>query len=265
MEKLLASLTNLGYEFFGIFLPGLGVWVAVVAIWYSAGDALDVITDGVVPTLHLGAVLDHVDRLTSTAGACVFVFFVAIAYFFGHMLKWLSRSGPPMPETATTWQRFWRTLRLRPYKSKENFHSENLGIWYSRLAKKYAGDVGPIKWTAFYPIARMRIVYHSKPSLIATFQNKYTLHRSLSVLSSLVFWLTMVVAILSVFFVAAQPRWPLLALLVAASLSAVYGFGSSYEYAWKLWGDALISEAYAIEFLEKNEEHGDPGGVREDD
>ena len=42
------------------------------------------------------------------------------------------------------------------------------------------------------------------------------------------------------------PDWFFLAALALGSLLVVRGFSRSYNYFWTLWGDTIVTEAYAL-------------------
>ena len=52
MDALIGKLTNLGYEFFGILLPGTLAVLMWSLLWIAAADVVPWMTGGAVPELR---------------------------------------------------------------------------------------------------------------------------------------------------------------------------------------------------------------------
>lgn len=86
----------------------------------------------------------------------------------------------------------------------------------------------------------------SEPSLVTNYQNKYTFHRSLAVLFSLLAWISL---LSFVFHFCEYREWWFL-VTGAISLSLLRLFSGSYLHFWTLLGDAVIAELL-VEFSRK--------------
>lgn len=248
MDKLISSLTNLGYEFFGVLLPGFATTIALLAMWYIAGDIPTLLSDGDIPPLTLAAI----DMGLNEHGAAIVVMLVCLSYFLGHSLKWASRGGRQLSRN-NAWTRLICTLKFRPPRPAQSYH-EGLSNLLPPIASFYGKPSGTeLEWRALYQIGKTRILQSGKSSLLPTYQSKYTLHRSLAVMAAAMFWLTVAIGVagmvLAFASASSSPRWGLLPLSIVMSVGGMHGFGASYEYTWKLWGDSVIGEAYALELL----------------
>ena len=262
MDSLIGKLTNLGYEFFGIFLPGALAVLMWSLLWVAAADVVPWMTMGAVSELTLPEAMDAIARAIEWSAFVSVLLMVVLAYFVGHLLTWVARGGK-RHEQVRIRDHLKGTLRLRPPK-QPSYDLELKPAW-EWAGEQLLGKKLKPSWSLFYPAAKSYLLQKRIPSLVTTYQNKYTLHRSLAVAAALTAWGTLFVAvfaILSLFLAkiigaqAAEPHWFATVVIAAGSLFAVWGFSSSYLYNWTLWGQYLITETYvALRVEEAHEKH----------
>jgi hypothetical protein len=253
LDQLLAKLTNISYEVFGVFVPGVVLILFGIFGWWCLGPVAGFWSQGFLPTAELVAFSSFLNLLNEGVQVGM-VFFVAIAaYFCGHLLHWLSRRGG-REDKISDWKRVRTALIFRVSKPATNFH-ESLGSLFQE-AKSLLGLMPDAEWREYYPIAKSYLALSLQSSLAPTYQTKYTLHRSITIAAVVWFWGTIVGILLSFIaiwlFNAASPKWiPLIGSLIA-SITLVWGFSGSYRYNWLLWGDTLISEVYMLKKVEND-------------
>lgn len=174
------------------------------------------------------------------------------AYFLGHSLHWAARSPKkPVPKPASV-RRVWLCLCFSIPKPEHSFEPKLTPLFEE--CKSFLGLGASAEWRQYYPLAKCYLVANLQTSLVSTYQNKYTLHRSLTAAAVVWFWLSLAAAVgalAQMCFSGPQPSWfPLLASL-PLSLLLVWGFSDSYRYNWKLWGDTLITEIYMLQKTRK--------------
>jgi hypothetical protein len=249
MDEFLAKLTNLSYEFFGVIVPGivgtlfLGLW------WVALGPVAPLWSFEFVPELTLNNAARIIESLSLKAGIGVVVPGLASAYFLGHIILWSSRFGEPDEcATKSSWRRVQRSLVFRVPKPPRSF-DKNLQSLYDAVQAKFAKGGSALSWEQFYPVVKSYLLKNLTHSLVATYQNKYTLHRSITAAAAGLFWLsTLAVAGGGVtwYLAGVAPRWGLLAMLALLAFVLVLCFSSSYMYYWMLFGNTIITEAYSI-------------------
>lgn len=247
MDALLGKLTNLGYEFFGILLPGTLAVLMWSLPWMAAADVVPWMTKGAVTELTWSGAMDAIGRAIEWSAFMSVLLMVALAYFVGHLLTWVARKGE-RHEDVDFWDHLAGTLLLRPPKQVPSYNLKLKPAW-RWAGKRLLGEKLDLTWLLFYPAAKTYLLQKRIPSLVTTYQNKYTLHRSLAVAAALTFWMALIpiVGLHSAQVIGAQvagPHWLPTVVLAAGSLAAVWGFSSSYLYNWTLWGDYLITETY---------------------
>ncbi|MXY31204.1 MAG: hypothetical protein F4187_05750 [Gemmatimonadetes bacterium] len=247
MDALIGKLTNLGYEFFGILLPGTLAVLMWSLLWSAAGDLVPLITLGAVPELTLSEAMDAIGQAIEWSAFLSVLLMTAVAYFVGHLLTWVARGGKPHEQVRKR-DHLAGTLLLRPPKREPSYNLKLKPAW-RWAGKRLLGEKLALTWTLFYPAAKTYLLQRRIPSLVTTYQNKYTLHRSLAVAAALTTWGTLLVIVSGLLAQvigaqAAGPHWFATGVLAVGSLGAVLGFSSSYLYNWTLWGDYLITETY---------------------
>ena len=93
MDALIGKLTNLGYEFFGILLPGALAVLMWSLLWIAAGDVVPWMTGGAVPALTLSDAMDAIGQAIEWSAFMSVLLMFALAYFVGHLLTWVARGG----------------------------------------------------------------------------------------------------------------------------------------------------------------------------
>ena len=262
MDALIGKLTNLGYEFFGILLPGGLAIIMWSLLWTAADDVVPWMTGDAVPELTLSEAMDAIGQAIGWSAFLSILLMIAVAYFVGHLLTWVARGGKRLDNVRTRDLLTW-TLLLRPPKKQPSYPSELKEDW-EWAGERLLGRKPELTWSLFYPAAKSYLLQKRIPSLVTTYQNKYTLHRSLAVAAALTAWGALLVALgASLSHVlaqvngaqAAEPHWFATVAIAAGSLFAVWGFSSSYLYNWTLWGQYLITETYVALRVEKT--HGE--------
>lgn len=254
MDSLLGRLSDLAYEFFGVIIPGAVASLLAVLFWAALGSSVEPLSFHVVPPLSFELFDRIVNELSYSYSwvelTCVF----AAWYFLGQALSWISRAreGKRLAEPSRR-ERAVALLTLRTPKLGYSYDA-SLEPLFIHVSKSLSVHDRPLEWRQFYPVAKSLLQERLKHSLVTTYQNKYTFHRSIAFAFALLFWLS-VSALL--FATGAQcvgapyePRWPILVTLAPFSFIAAMGFSSSYLYAWQLFGDTLITETYCL--LAKN-------------
>jgi len=249
MDEFLAKLTNLSYEFLGVIVPGiiaalfLGMW------WAALGPIAPLWSFEFFPHLALNNVSRIVEPLSLKTGIGVAVPGLVIAYFLGHILLWIARSGEPDEcATESTWRRVRSSLVFRIPKPPRSF-DEDLQPLYDAVQAKFAIGDSVLPWTQFYPVVKSYLSKNLTYSLVATYQNKYTLHRSITAAAAGLFWFNAVGAVgggITWYLAGVAPRWGLLVMFALLAVVLVLCFSSSYMYHWKMFGNTIITEAYSI-------------------
>lgn len=248
MDTLIGKLTNLGYEFFGILLPGTLAVLMWSLLWIAAADMVPLATFGAVPELTLSEAVDAIGRAIEWSAFMSVLLMMAPAYFVGHLLTWVGRGGKRHKDVRKR-DHLLETLLLRPPKRESSYDLKLEPAWQWAGERLLGKKLEP-SWLLFYPAAKTYLLQKRIPSLVTTYQNKYTLHRSLAVAAALTAWGASFFLVLSLDLAkvigaqAASPHWVATIALAGGSLFAVWGFSSSYLYNWTLWGDYLITETY---------------------
>ena len=258
MDALIGKLTNLGYEFFGILLPGALAVLMWSLLWIAAAGVVPWMTWGAVSEITLSDATDAIGQAIDWSAFMSILLMLALAYFVGHLLTWVARGGKRHEQVGIR-QHLMGTLFFRPPKQEPSYNVKLDPAW-NWAGKRLLGEEPELSWPLFYPAAKTYLLQQRIPSLVTIYQNKYTLHRSLAVAAALTAWGAILVAVLGLISAkigaqAAAPHWFATAVLAAGSLIAVWGFSSSYLYNWKLWGDYLITETYVS--LRAKEAHGE--------
>lgn len=246
MDQLLAKILGLSYELFGVFLPGLIALLFLIAWWAATGDLASQWTFAAIPTLTIASVEKIITSLDSRLGIGVAIPSLIASYFLGNALVWASRSGKPDPG-ATRLYLTWMALTLKIPKPEYSYDQKLQPLMDAVI--KRLGEASPLGWRLFYPVVKSYLSRNLANSLVSTYQNKYTFHRSLVMAAAILFWLCSVTVIggaITHYVNGAVPRWGWLGALTAASLFMVMGFSGSYRMHWVMFGDTIITEAYSL-------------------
>lgn len=219
--------------------------------WASVGECAPLISANILPAFSIDNLQRLLDSLTFTTGIGAFIPLLATWYFLGHLILWVSRSGPSVArKDLGSVKRLVLSLRFNIPKPDTMFDPK-LEPLYRAVCSKFAPDDALIEWRQFYPLAKCFISQRLVSSLVTTYQNKYTLHRSITGASAVLFWLTLASTLLigiltPINSASMQPNWILTVFVLAGSLLLVWGFSDSYMYHWQMFGNSLVTEAYSL-------------------
>jgi hypothetical protein len=176
--------------------------------------------------------------------------FFGVIIFVGHILLWVSRSRGKVGDVVVKhcWRRIYWTLKFGIPKPDDNYDKNLESLYISVLAKFSNGNTLQ-KWEQFFPVVRSFLTRKMTYSLVSTYQNKYTLHRSIAGAASAFFWMNifgLVIGLISYYGWHVSPIWWLLGIQAIIALVFVLGFSGSYAFYWKLFGNAIITEAYSV-------------------
>lgn len=250
MNDLSAMVRNLSYEIFGVILPGLIAELFFVVWWIALGSAAPILTFGLLPQLTSSTATKLVESLTVNTGIGIAVPGIVVAYFAGHILHWVGRSSTPDEKSSSSWpRRVVYSLIFRIPKPIESYYS-NLNPLFEAVEPKFRTNDLQLNWTQFFPLAKCYLSTNLSSSLVATYQNKYTLHRSITTAATFLFWACILAIGLGVVGlkwcpVGEAPRWGLLMILDLFALVLVWGFSDSYLYHWRMFGNTIITETYS--------------------
>jgi hypothetical protein len=120
---------------------------------------------------------------------------------------------------------------------------------FATVSPKFSPAGKPLQWREFYPVAKSFIAQKLRYSLVATYQNKYTLHRSLTTAAAVLFWVSLLgiaAGLVAPWKAAAEPHYGALASLATMSVIVIWGFSDSYMFHWKMFGNTIVTESYAM-------------------
>lgn len=256
LEQLLAKLTNLGYELFGVILPGIVALIFLVMWWVALGPLAPHLSSEFFPQLTSNNASKIVESISIKTGIGIALPGLIVTYFLGHILLWIARSGKA--SDAILKDPFKRTIQsiyLKIPKPESSFDPK-LQPLFDEVCVKFSKDSLPLTWPQFYPLAKSYLARNLTQSLVSNYQNKYTLHRSITLAAAGLFWLVMIGSIIGALALQASgigPRWWLIVLLGFFSVITVWGFSDSYAYHWKLFGNTIITESYSMIFGPRDE------------
>lgn len=248
MRDFLDKLLNLGYEFFGIVLPG-AIALFAVAVPFGIKQEFRVVEV-------------YVAKGSEFRATGLFFAAVIACYLCGHILKWWAKeaSAPsPLPEKLperlnTLWRWFLKISVLGADSRPEaQCHDEIAGLLgrarKSLGLKATTSKITQGDWLEFAGLAKSHVRIQQQVSLLNTYQAKYTLHRSLSAAFALAFW----VCLLAPWF-SGKKAPGILETALWAGLCAIFVwvFKRSYLLFWRLWGDTLITEVIALDIKNTN-------------
>jgi hypothetical protein len=249
MNELLGKITNLSYEVFGVFLPGLVLTLFLILYWAAMGSAAPFLSLYVVPAFPPSNTWHLNEALTSIGEAIVFTCVLAVWYLFGHLLMWVSRGGrADAGARKSGLRRVALSLAFRIPTPTESY-DQKLESLFDSVAKDFFPITTPVEWRQFYPVVKTFLSQRLTYSLVATYQNKYTFHRSVTGAATVLFWLTLlglVGGLVACRLHQPQPSWPALWGLLAGSLAVVWGFSSSFMMHWSMFGNTIVTEAYSL-------------------
>ena len=140
MNELLATLTNLSYELFGVILPGIVVSIFILLYWIALGPVAPIWTFGIIPAFTMTNLQVLFDSLSLASGIGVAIPLLAIWYFLGHILLWIARSGKADAAASKgSVRRVVLSLVLQIPKPNNFFHL-NLEPLYNAVRKRFTAD-----------------------------------------------------------------------------------------------------------------------------
>lgn len=241
MDTLIGKLTDLAYEFFGVILPGFFFLLFLTIWWLAVGEMFANRTGAFVPALHLTQIGWIENTFSRTRRIEVGLLLLVLCYFFGQLLNWGSR-----PRTSRKDARWFEYLLFRFSRPEEPFNPR-LKPLFEETSKRLAFREGAFSWPQFYPVAKSLVARNLNYSLIQTYQHKYTLHRCVTLVAVILFWLCALSTIAGLALRGAvAPNWFALLVLAGSALWMVWGFSRSYTYFWGLWGDTIVTESYTL-------------------
>lgn len=247
MDTIITKLLDLAYEIFGVLLPGAVSVIFFVLWWLALGDMAPHWTHERVPHLTLRTLYWFSGKMPGgfayTAGICLTV----AAYFIGQVLNTISKQRLRAWVDVRT--RIWNFLSFRvTYPAHP--HSNQLDRLFNVAAAGLSSADAPLAWREFYPAARTFIQARYSHSLMATYQNKYTLHRTIGAAAAILFWATSLAMLAAAMSWAGErsryPHWWLLLGLELGSLLFVAVFSESFAESWTLFGDAALTETFVL-------------------
>ncbi|WP_439609602.1 hypothetical protein [Hydrogenophaga sp.] len=255
MDQILSKLTNLGYEVFGIFIPGVIFGLFLLFWWIGLGSIAPYVTNGFLPEMNLSKAADTIEKFGARSGIGAAALFLISTHFLGHVLQRISRSGKNNEKILRNgFKRTAYCLFNNIPKPEEAFDTKLNGI-FEKVKQKLDPEKIGFDWTQFYAVAKNYVARNSSTSLISTYQNKYTLHRSITTAAVVLFWAALISLIggsaMSCYIPEFSPRWGILSFLIAMSLTVVWASSDSYAYNWMLFGNSVVTESYSILFEPK--------------
>ncbi|MHB8160615.1 MAG: hypothetical protein ACYDGS_09070 [Thermoleophilia bacterium] len=264
MSELLAKLTNLSYEILGVILPGIVGSLFLLLWWEALGTLAPLWTVNVIPELDINKIRPFMESLNFLGEISIIIAALLIWYFLGQMLLWSARSGKSKIDgekklnrkdaAKRGFKRLFLSLIFRIPKPSRSFDSE-LQPLFDVVQNDFAGKI-ELDWRQFYPVIKSYLRENLSHSLLATYQTKYTFHRSIVTASACLFWvsfLSEIAALITFKINGREPEWVLLTILGAGALIFVWNFSSSYMYNWKLFGNTIVTESYAFLHGPKND------------
>jgi len=249
MDQILAKITNLSYEIFGVFLPGFIAGLLLLLVWWTLGDLPPLLTFGAVSALTLEMADGFIKRLDTALGIGIAVPCLIATYFLGNALIWVSRSGKADPNDKPM-HLLLSSLSMRIPKPEHSF-APSLRDLFDKVNKKFADGGELLDWRKFYPVGKSYLACNLGHSLVATYQNKYTFHRSIVLSAAITFWLCVLGLVVGTATSICQhvgPKWLPLSALAITSVFMVKGFTASYRLHWEMFGNTIITELYSLLF-----------------
>lgn len=249
MDGFWSKLDNLAYELFGVVLPGLVASVWLLLLWYALGQLIPTWTFQYIPQLQWSMIKYVLKAVPGAIQASALTGTLLIWYSLGHALNWVSKGRTKRGTLKEERARIWSFLKFKVQKGEP--FDPTLTTLFKRVCSKLVPD-RDLSWRELYPLAKTLLANSNRRSLLSTYQNKYTLHRSIAAAAAATFWLSListVVALATQFLWGRiQPNWLLLAFLLVSSLASVWGFSATFQYYWGLWGDTIVTESHGVLF-----------------
>lgn len=251
MDSFFNRLDNLAYELFGVVLPGLVVSSFLALLWFALGPLIPYWSMDQLPQLTIRLMIDAMRAIPGAMQTVPLAMVLMVWYFCGHAMNWISKKKSKPESIRQQASRVWSFLKFRTQKPEESYDSKLKGLFES-VSVEFSKSKKSLDWREFYPLAKSYIVNTGRHSLLSNYQNKYTLHRSITAAAAGLFWLTTLgmVAARGSYYLGASvfPNWLLLWCLLIGSVVVVWGFSATFLFYWKLWGDTIVTESYSSLF-----------------
>jgi hypothetical protein len=154
VNEILAKLTNLSYEFFGVILPGFVGFMFLVFWWLALGPVATKWSWGVVPQFTLENASTTVNSLNNATGAGTAIPVVLAAYFVGHIILWIGRSGKPDDVgTKRPIVRVLKSLVFQIPKPVSPYDPKLQPLFEDVRATLASGGIA-LDWRQFFPVAK---------------------------------------------------------------------------------------------------------------
>lgn len=249
MEKLLEKWTSsLSYEFVGVIVPG----VLGVACICSAAALYDVMCSSNVALTYIDALRAQtfsLDHPVSIAAAIV------VVYIIGHLSTdygkrtyesaYRIRTVPYWKITKWLHGTIWFPLnRIKPrnYRSKSDFENARAAL-KETFKIETSGENEDKEWSSFYGPASRLILQSDLKTMVTTFQNKYSLHRTLAFSFSILWKACIIIWIYSE--ITCSPTWDvrrMAILLITTSFVLACHFRRNFLRFWMLFGNTICWE-----------------------
>jgi hypothetical protein len=269
VEGFLSKLTDLTYDMVGVLMPGLALLLVGAFEWRFFTFFS---TPCPEPTF-VALATELLRELAATqANRWWLALLVIAAYFAGRVALFLARDGLPLAATVLPWvpraleevmpgaaerlkkartgNALLRTLaRLFLLPTPKTLLEAHAGALDGVRARAVAelGTKAPAPgldaWLPFYSVATRVIEQESTKSRLPVHQSKYTLDRSLGTVFALGFWTSLAMCVRLPAATALPPA--------AAFLVLVHAFEQDHARHWRLWGDSVIAETYALVWRKK--------------
>lgn len=243
MDGFLNKLDNLAYELFGIVLPGLVASVFLILLWIGLGSLPPVWSSGQVPTLTPDTVRRLIDRIPGALQTVTVICTLMVWYFLGHGVNWISKGrSHTRGEFKERVRRIWSFLKFRIQKPADSFDPA-LRKLFEAVSREFSGNKEMLQWREFYPLAKNHLANTGRNSLLATYQNKYTLHRSIAAAAAASFWISIVS-------------------ICAARISKWFGLGGAHRTGYSSGASQLLRWSWLLVFLQHSHSIGRFGVTR---
>jgi hypothetical protein len=272
VKEIVAKISEFSYDIVAFMLPGFAVLLAL----FGGASFTTLMHATPEQVRHANEGLDWFAHNVWAAAIAIISFSYLFAIWVQHVASngaWKVRAHDfPFPPRRRTTRRsslrkqrkvlevrrwFWKSGRdaslrvffLRKMDVRLQSYPNELKETLKATAQKMGSSLGYVVddeklWPQYYPVARTLARRDKHPSLVQSYQNKYTLARSMAYAVSVWFW----IAVLTLALAISEPS--LLILLIAtAFLSAfvlIRALISQYQYHWKNWGGIVIAETALI-------------------
>jgi hypothetical protein len=246
MNELLAKLVDVTYELFGVLIPGV-ITSAFLLLWLLEAQPLLTWIFGSGVCLDPRHVLTWLNSSEKNGLISLLALLVGW-YLLGQVLLSSSRHSVPDAQSETSGRR--RVFRALTFRIPRSPHNYNPGLepLYKAVAAKFNAPGVELQWSQFYPVVKSHLAEHLSKSLVTLYQNKYTLHRSITMASVILFWLSTLTGVGAGIagFYGVAANWGLLIGTLVGSFVIAWSFSASFMLHWQMFGNSVVTEAYSL-------------------